>query len=276
MPQFDEKHVKLCGGIVVWDGVTRPEVVQQGAKAGSNKWSLKVVFEPHNQDVALFDQLANQALAESKWRGQLPGGGRMPISIAQAHEFGGNFAGWPVISFKTTLKAPDVYDENGAPVDPMQLAQLLYTGQKVDVLAHCYEYDAAGNKGISAGLDAFALIVSAQAPRLNIGGGINTAGAFGGGAAAPQQAPAYGQQSAYGAPAQANPQTPAAQPYGQPAAPANGYAPAGGATPQGTTVSVDTAGQNANAGYTAPNAAPQQAPAYGAPAQAHNFLPGQG
>lgn len=203
MPQFDEKHVKLCGGTVVWDGITRPDTVTQGANAGKPKWSLKVVFEPTNPDLALYLQLADKCLKESKWRGQLPAGARMPVGQVQAHEFGGMFSGYAVISFKTTLRMPDVYDEHGAPIDPMQLGTLLYSGQRVDVLASCYDYDAAGNKGISASLAAFAIIASANAPRLEIGGGVNTAAAFGGGQ--PATAAAVPQSATAAAPAQAFP-----------------------------------------------------------------------
>lgn len=218
MPQFDEKHVKLCGGLVVWDGVTQPETVQQGAQAGKLKYSLKCVFEPTNPDIEIYDQLTQRALQESQWRGQLPAGGRMPIGTVQAGEFNGQFQGWRVISFKTTLKAPDVYDEQGGIVDAMQLGSLIYTGQKVDVLAHCYAYDAAGNKGVSAGLDAFAIIASANAPRVDIGtGGVNTSAAFGGqastpaGPAAGPASPAAGPQPPIGGgPAPAHDMLPAA------------------------------------------------------------------
>ncbi len=319
MPQFDEKHVKICGGVIVWDGVTQPEVVQQGAKAGSNKWTLKVVFEPHNPDLALFDQLANRALMESKWRGQLPAGGRMPIGQVQPGEFNDMFPGWLVISFKTTLKAPDVYDENGKPVDPMRFQQVIYPGQRVDVLAHCYEYDAAGNKGISAGLDAFAVLLSAQAPRLQIGGGINTASAFGG-AGGGQQAQNQGgyqqpQQGGYQQPNQGGyQQPPAQQGYGQPAGngaqtagyqqqPQNYGGAQGNAGPAATSnpggygqpmgngqpSAGHAGGQQAQPNYgAAPGHAGNastttyhssqggQPQNYGGPAQAHNFLPGQG
>jgi hypothetical protein len=255
MPQFDEQHVKLCGGIIVWDGVTQPEIVQQGQKAGSHKWTLKVVFPPQCPDLPLFDQLANKQLQQSKFRGQLPAGGRMPIGQVQPGEFGDNFPGWLVISFKTTLKTPDVYDENGAPIDPMQFGQVIYTGQKVDVLAHCYDYDAAGNRGIAAGLDAFAVIQSAQAPRLQLGQGVNTASAFGGGGnGAPAQG---GQQPGYGQP-QGQPQGGQQPGYGQPQG-----QPQGGQQP----------------GYGQPQGQPQGGhgpQGNGYPNQAHNFLPGQG
>lgn len=255
MPQFDEQHVKLCGGFIVWDGVTQPEIVQQGAKAGGQKWTLKVVFPPNCPDLPIFDQLANKQLAESKFRGQLPAGGRMPIGQVQPGEFGDHFPGWLVISFKTTLKTPDVYDENGAPIDPMQFNQVIYSGQKVDVLAHCYDYDAAGNRGIAAGLDAFAVIQSAQAPRLQIGGaGVNTASAFGGG----------------GAPQNPNGQPPAGNGYGQPQHQGAGYAGAGAGTPQNGTPSAGTAGPGPNngagtqPGYN-PNPQPPAGQGYGQP-----------
>ena len=312
MPQFDEQHVKLCGGIIVWDGVTQPEIVQQGQKAGSQKWTLKVVFPPQCPDLQLFDQLANKQLQQSKFRGQLPAGGRMPIGQVQPGEFGDNFPGWLVISFKTTLKTPDVYDENGAPIDPMQFGQVIYTGQKVDVLAHCYDYDAAGNRGIAAGLDAFAVIQSAQAPRLQIGQGVNTASAFGGGG---QQQPPQNQGGGYGQPQgqpQGGYQNPNQQPpngggYGQPQGQGAGYAGAGGGMPQHGTPNAGTAGPdqsnggagqpgynpqggyNSNQqppqgqGYGQPQGGQQQPPqnqgapqGNGYPNQAHNFLPGQG
>ncbi|UNA02189.1 ssDNA-binding protein [Alteromonas phage vB_AmaS-R9Y3] len=181
MAQFDENHVRLDGGIVVWDGVTQPETQQQGANAGKPKWTLKVVFPPQCSDLPLYDQLAQKRLRESKFKGNLPAGGRMPIGQVQPGEFNDLFPGWLVISFKTTLRAPDVYDENGQLLDPMQYGNMIYNGQKVNVLAHCYDYDNAGNKGISAGLDGIQIIASANAQRLNIGGGgVDTASAFGG------------------------------------------------------------------------------------------------
>jgi len=203
MPQFDERHVKLCGGVVVWDGVTQPETAQAGAKAGQPKWTLKVVFPPTCPDLPLYDALARRTLQDSKWRGQLPAGGRMPIGMVQPGEFNDMFTGWCVISFKTTLKAPDVYgiDPNGTATlqDPMQYGRMIYPGQQVDVLAHCYDYDSAGNKGVSAGLDALSYSTVSVAPRLAIGGGgVNTGAAFGA-TSAPQQPAAP-----YGAPQQAH------------------------------------------------------------------------
>jgi hypothetical protein len=265
MPHFDEKHVKICGGYIVWDGLTRPETITQGKNAGKPKWTLKVVFDPNNPDIGLFYQLSTKALLESKWRGQLPQGGRMPIATVRPGEFNDMFPGWVCISFKTSLRCPDAYDENGQLLDAMQYGPLIYGGQKVDVLGHCYEYDQAGNKGISAGLDGLAIIVSANAPRQTFGSaGVDTASAFGGG------------QPAYGQPAQPSyAQQPAQQPaYGQPthqpaqqpaySQPAPNYEPAN---------HQPAPAQQPAYGQPAPQPAPAQQPAYGQPQQAHNFIP---
>jgi len=182
MPQFDDTHVKILGCFVVWDGITRPDKNQDG----SPKYSLKVVCNPNSPDLALFQSLANTSLQQSKFQGVLPQGGRMPIGQAMPTEFNGMYNGWAVLNCNTQ-RLPDVYDENGQRLDPMQYGQALYGGQQVDVLLHCYEYDKAGNKGIATGLDAFSIIASANAQRQNFGGsGVDTSRAFGGGQ--PQQA----------------------------------------------------------------------------------------
>ena len=53
MPQFDEKHVKICGCYVVWDGITRPDT----GPDNKPKYSLKVVADPVDPSVetALID-----------------------------------------------------------------------------------------------------------------------------------------------------------------------------------------------------------------------------
>lgn len=293
MPQFDERHVKLCGGVLVWDGITRPETQQQGKNAGKPKWTLKALFPPQCADLGLFDQLANKQLAESKFKGVLPQGGRMPILPVGPQEFNGMFPGWFCINFKSTLKCPDVYDPNGQPLDPMQYGPMLYPGQSIDVLAHVYDYDQAGNKGIGAGMDAIGLNLNAQAPRLDIGtGGIDTASAFGGaGGQAPQQQPAQQppaqqgyqtppqQQPAYqqpqgapaGQPAYGQPaQQPAGQPaYGQPAYGQPAYQAPGG-VPAGQDPNQHNAAYQQPAGQPAPQQQPGQYPQ-----QAQNFMPPQ-
>ena len=103
----------------------------------------------------------------------------MPIGQTKPDEFNNLFPGHAVISAKTFF-APDVYDENGAKLDPMQYAPSIYPGQRVDILCHCYAYDKMGNQGVAAGLDGLRIVASAAAPKLDIGtGGVDTAAAFG-------------------------------------------------------------------------------------------------
>ena len=182
MPMFNEKTVKIIGCFVVWDGITRPDTGQDGKP----KYSLKVVVNPNTPDIGLFQQLANTSLQQSKFQGVLPQGGRMPIGQAQPNEFNGLYNGWAVLNCNSQ-RLPDVYDENGQRLDPMQYGAAIFGGQQVDVLVHCYEYDKAGNRGIATGLDAFSIIASANAQRQNFGGGIDTSGAFGGGGGQPAQ-----------------------------------------------------------------------------------------
>jgi hypothetical protein len=105
------------------------------------------------------------------------------------------FPGFGVISAKTQFP-PVVHAEDVSILDPMQWSPLIYTGQRVNVLVDCYEYDNAGNKGIGTGLQGLQIITSAGAQRLQIGGGSgpDTTGAFGGqpAQAAPQAVPQPG------------------------------------------------------------------------------------
>ena len=189
MAFFDKDHVMIKGATIVWDGITRPDQAPDGATA----YSLKVVVPPQCPDLQDMHTLANQKLQESEFKGTLPSGGRMPVGQAGPGEFNGQFNGWAVLNCNSR-RVPDVYDEQGQRLDPMQYGPLLYGGQRVDVLVHCYAYNKMGNKGVACGLDGFAVIASAQAPRQEFGGnGVDTAAAFGGQAPAqqqPQHAPA--------------------------------------------------------------------------------------
>lgn len=235
MPLYEGNQVKICGGTIVYEAITQPGQNQ----AGKTVWELAVVFPPTCQDLPLADQLAQQALAESKFRGVLPNGGNWPLSPVGPDRYNGQFNGWTKINFKTQLKAPDVYDANGQLLQPMQYGPLVFTGQTVDVLTSFYEYDNI-QKGIGASLNAFECIVAAGAQPQNFGGAaVNTAGAFGAAASAPVQQPGV-QQPAQGLQYQQPPATPA---------------------------------QAAPDAYQQPNTTPPQQPAQ-QPAQAHNFMPG--
>jgi len=196
MPQFDETHVKIEGCIVVWDGVNHPEPPNDN---GNIKRALKVVIDPNNPDLAILNQLANDELQRSEFKGVLPNGGRMPIGTAGPNEFNGMYPGFAVVNCRT-FKVPDIYDEQGNMMtDPMQYSAMIYPGQVVDVLVNCSAYNNV-SKGVAASLDGFMIRSSLNAPRQNFGGaGIDTSGAFGG---QPQQNNAGG----YQAPAQGQPQ----------------------------------------------------------------------
>jgi hypothetical protein len=175
---IDEGYVKVCGCTIVWDGVTNPDADQNGQP----KYKLKLAAPAGSPDIALLEQLVNRTLQMSqKFNGVLPAGGRMPLTPVQPGEFNNLLNGYVQFNAKTG-KLPDVYSETGQLLDIMQYGQQLYGGQIVDVLVHCYDYDSMGNKGIGIGLDGFAIIASAQAPRQTFGtGGVNTASVFGGG-----------------------------------------------------------------------------------------------
>ena len=180
MPVFKDDRVKLCGGTVLWDGINKPEKNESG-----NKWLLKVAFPPNHPDMALLEQLATRKLGESVFKGVLPRGGTMPIAEMTAQEANGQFTGWKVFNCGSYRGVPDIYDENNIPMDIAQAGHLIFTGQKVDVLVHCYVNNGTV-KGVACGLDAFSIIASANAQRIQIGAAsYDSSQAFGG---APSQA----------------------------------------------------------------------------------------
>lgn len=197
MPLYEQTKVLIKGVTIVWDGITRPEMLEAAnGQPPGQKWNVKVVVPPNSPDLPLLSQLVNEELAAGEFRGQMPNGGIFPIGTAGPQEFGGGFAGWAVLNC-TTYRQPQVFDEAGAVMQPMQYAQAIFPGQSIDVLVHCKTYNNK-SKGVAARLDGLGVNVSANAQRLDIGGG-NVAGAFGGGGAPAQQPQ---QPAQYQAPAQ--------------------------------------------------------------------------
>ena len=266
MPMFDAKTLKIENATVVWDGITQPEPSESNGKL---RYSLKVVVHPNNPDIGLMHQIANDCLLASEFKGVLPNGGLMPVGTAGPAEFGGMFPGFAVINASTYLQ-PEVYDEHGKMLSPMEYGRMVYPGQQVTLLVSAYAYNNK-SKGVKASLEGVQIIASAQAPRLQIGGGGGMAAKAFGGAQAPA-APAYAQ-------------VPAAPAYAQaPAAPA--YAQAPKLVPvspqaQGTPDPAQWTGWTqemliAQGHFALQTATPPAAPATpsgGYPAQAHNFLP---
>ena len=212
MPLIDENYVKVCGCTIIWDGITNPDLDQNGQP----KYKLKLAVPSGSGDLTLLDNLANTTLqASQKFNGVLPAGGRMPITSVQAGEYNNLLQGYVQFNAKTN-KLPDVYSEQGQLLDILQYGQLLFSGQQVDVLVHCYDYDNMGNKGIGIGLDGFAIISSAGAVRQSYGnGGINTQNVFGGGTMMPAQQPMGSPMPQYQQPPMQQ-QQPMQQPVGSP------------------------------------------------------------
>ena len=202
MPQLDQTHVLVENAIVVWDAITRPDVRDDGSK--SHK--LKVVIPPGSQDAQLVEAMAAQCLQESKWKGVMPNGGNFAISQVQPGDFNNMYNGGYVIN-PSTNRLPDIFDESGNRLDPMQYGNLLYGGQVVSVIVHCWDYDNK-SKGIATGLDGVRIHTSLNAPQQQFGGGgYDAASAFG--AAPAQQQPQQGgfqQQPAQQQPMQQQPQ----------------------------------------------------------------------
>ena len=224
MPMHDNDHVRIDGAFVVWDGITRPEAKDDGGF----RWNVKIVAPPNHPDVALLQQVADAELLAGDFRGTLPNGGMMPVGIAGPTEFNGLYPGWSVVNC-STYRAPQVFDEAGAPLDAMQYGALMYGGQKVNVLVHCKTYNNV-SKGVAARLDGFAIVASAQAVRHEFGG-VDARAAFGGPApAAPAAGPAAAPAAAPAMPAQATDFMPPAPPGAAAPPPPAPPAPAAPAT----------------------------------------------
>lgn len=282
MPQTDETHVIIKDCIVVYDGMNRPEDPNSN---GNTKRSLKVVIHPNNPDIQVLQQLADNELMQSEFKGNLPRGGFMPINYVQPNEFEGMYTGYAVVNC-STFKMPDVYDENVQQLnDPMQYLPMTYSGQNVDVMLHCSAYNNV-SKGVASRMDGYLINMSKNAQRQSFGGGgVDTAAGFGGQGNANNQQNNGGQnyQQNNGAP-QNNQnngggydQNNGGQNYQR----NNGQ---NNAPQQNNYQQPNNAPQNNGGGYDQNNANNQQnngqntAPQNngGAPNQAHNYMPNNG
>lgn len=177
MAKVGEKNVITGNAVILWDGITQPEANDSGKMVHS----IKVAMLPTDPSVAEIEQLALAELATSVFKGVKPHNCCWPGAQSDPSKYDGKIAGQLEFSVKTFNGAPQVFDANNTPLDPMQYAQQLYPGAIVNVLCHCYSYDNK-SKGVSLGLDGIR-IMDATAPRLPVGaGGIDAAAAFGGAA----------------------------------------------------------------------------------------------
>ena len=163
------KHVLTCNGIIIWDGITKPEKQDDG----SFKYSLKVAIPQMAPEKAELEQLATATLNASEFKGVMPAGGSWPILpvdmvklAADAHRLQGH------ITFNAKSNfAPDVYDVNGNPLDAMAYGRMLYAGAVVQVLVGAYSFNNK-SKGIAFNLEGVK-IIDASAPQLSVGGGMS-------------------------------------------------------------------------------------------------------
>ena len=68
--------VVLTGlAVVMWDGITRPEVKDDGR----TQWSLKVAMVNQAPEIAEINTISTKALQNGQFKGVLPTGGHWPI-----------------------------------------------------------------------------------------------------------------------------------------------------------------------------------------------------
>jgi hypothetical protein len=185
--KINETTIKTGPCIVLWDGMSKPEEKENG-KLSHN---LRVAIANNAPERLEVQALADQALANSKWKGVLPAGGHMPLTDTDELKFGPLVANTQAFSASTQRGAPSVYDVAGNKLDPIQYNGKFYAGAKVALLVDCFDYDNK-KKGIACGLLGIQ-IIDDQAPKLDVVGGMaesEVAAAFG--AAATTQTAAAG------------------------------------------------------------------------------------
>jgi len=173
----DGKHCTIPG-IIVWDGILAPDIDNA---VGKPKHSCKIVVDPNAPELVELQQLATDELNTGIFKGIMPPGGlwiMAPVQPNDKFNINGMFNGFQWLNASTYNGQPQVYDQNGQLIPPMQLASVIYTGSKVELLVQPWSYDNV-SKGIKPSL-AGIRIIDATAPRLQISGSsIDVASVFG-------------------------------------------------------------------------------------------------
>lgn len=165
MAWHDDSHVITCNGTVIWEAITKPDLIES---SGNQSWNLRVAVDPASPEVAELQELVTRALKNSsKPNVNLTNKGNNPISNIDAAKFPELPSHWVCFSAGTIQGAPPVMDANGAELAPMSYGPKLYNGTIVRLLVHAYAYDNK-QKGVNFGLDGVQIIDGA-APRLSIG-----------------------------------------------------------------------------------------------------------
>ena len=163
---INDETVKIENVILNWDGINKPETRDDGSKS----FNVRFCAHPNAQEINELEQIAQKALQSGKFQGNLPNGANWPLGTwADSDKLG------PIVNGMMSIGAgsgrmPPVY-KGGQKLDLMQFGGMLYPGCKISVLVHAFTYDNK-QKGIAFGLDGFE-IIDANAPRLNVGGGMN-------------------------------------------------------------------------------------------------------
>ena len=216
-----DNHVITGNAIVIWDGITKPEVMKNGQPCPP-KFGLKLALVPTDPCIAEIEAISKAALQSSEFKGVMPHGGSWPLMPANPQLADGALNGMITINPKTNQAdiAQKVYDASGQLLNPMTYGRMLYPGALIQVMIHAFAFNNV-QKGIALGLDGIR-IIDATAPALNIGAAMpaaEVAAAFG-------AAPAAGQPTAppvyQGAPGMAAAPAPV---YQQPVAPLVAPAP---------------------------------------------------
>ena len=274
MPMFNSA-LQLDNAIVIYDGISRPDPQEaKNGQPGGFKYTLKIAIPQGCPDHQLLEQLTNTELQNGVFKGVFPHNGYWTNRPTNPGEFNDLLPGYVVVN-ASTYRQPEMYDQNGQKIAPMQAGQVLYHGQLVDVLVNIKSYNNV-SKGIKCELDGFRVHTNDNAPQMALGGGGGQAGqAFGQSSGHGPQAgqPQYGAPPQQQAPAQyGQPQQPQQPPaYGQPpqhSAPQQPQQPQYGARdPQQPQYGAPPQ-QPEQPQYSAP-----QQPQQHAPQQATNYLP---
>lgn len=247
MAFYQDKFVITCAARVLWDGITRPESLDDGGK----KYTLKVGALASSPEIGELEAIAMQALQQDqKFNGQLPPGGIWPLGDVKPGEFGDMIQGHKVFN-TSTYQVPDVFDINGQKLDPVHYGAMFYPGATVQLIVCAKTFDNR-SRGVKFELHGVK-IIDATSPKLPVASSVDAAAAFG---AAPATA------------------TPPAGNMPPAATPAPGAAP--GMPPAASSAMPQTAAPAASsvvpaAGNVTPPPAPQAAPTP-PPQPAHDFL----
>ena len=163
MSRYGDRNV-IARGVILWDGVTRPEQKDDGKGGKRTQFSLKIALMTSQPEVAEIAAICTDALnADTTFKGRLPAGGCWPLLPIDAHDFEGRLPNHVAFNAKT-YRTPQVFDINKQEIAPMIYGPMLYPGAVVDVLVSAFAFSNV-SKGIALSMDGI-MIIDATAPRL--------------------------------------------------------------------------------------------------------------